>query len=374
MSNYYSYLTSIQLMNFGTHEKAKFWNYSLNAKGPSEYALNSHKMAWFTCNICKHDFYKIIREFKTSKNTGCPFCSKTRKNLCDDINCERCCENSFEIVEYSKNWSNKNLVTPRDVTKYSHGIKYLFNCPDCGHEFEQEPSHITRIEINDKVGGSGCIFCAHRQICSRDIDCNWCCEKSFEKVEYSKYWNYEKNFPVIPRDIFRSVITEFWFNCHLCNIPFKNRVSHITDGVRCPKCKNKTEKIFYDIVVKIYPSLIFQYKVEWCKIIKKLPFDFVIIEKKILLEIDGKQHMVQVSNWKTPEYNRNNDVYKMKCANDNGFSVIRILQEDIYRNRNKYWLVELEENIEKIINDGIVQNIYMCKNNEYDKHIADMSK
>ena len=35
-------------MNFGTHEKAKFWNYSLNAKGPSEYALNSHKMAWFT--------------------------------------------------------------------------------------------------------------------------------------------------------------------------------------------------------------------------------------------------------------------------------------------------------------------------------------
>jgi len=48
MSNYYSYVRSIQLMNFGTHEKAKFWNYSLNAKGPSEYALNSHKMAWFT--------------------------------------------------------------------------------------------------------------------------------------------------------------------------------------------------------------------------------------------------------------------------------------------------------------------------------------
>ena len=45
-------------------------------------------------------------------------------------------------------------------------------------------------------------------------------------------------------------------------------------------------------------------------------------------------------------------------------TVIRILQEDVYK--DKYdWLTELCENIEKITNDNIVQNIYMCKNNEY---------
>ena len=54
----------------------------------------------------------------------------------------------------------------------------------------------------------------------------------------------------------------------------------------------------------------------------------------------------------------------MKCANENGFSVIRILQKDVYK--NKYdWLHELCENIEKIIYEERVQNIYMCKNNEY---------
>jgi hypothetical protein len=54
----------------------------------------------------------------------------------------------------------------------------------------------------------------------------------------------------------------------------------------------------------------------------------------------------------------------MKCANKNGFSIIRILQKDVYN--NKYdWLHELILNIEKIINDDRVQNIYMCKNNEY---------
>ena len=54
----------------------------------------------------------------------------------------------------------------------------------------------------------------------------------------------------------------------------------------------------------------------------------------------------------------------MKCANDNGFSVIRILQEDVFKNKY-YWLNELTNNIEKITNDNRVQNIYMCKNNEY---------
>ena len=54
----------------------------------------------------------------------------------------------------------------------------------------------------------------------------------------------------------------------------------------------------------------------------------------------------------------------MKCANDNGYSVIRILQEDVlYEKYN--WFDELNQNIKKIIEEGFVQNIYLCKNNEY---------
>jgi len=49
---------------------------------------------------------------------------------------------------------------------------------------------------------------------------------------------------------------------------------------------------------------------------------------------------------------------------ENGFSIIRILQKDVYY--NKYdWLCELCENIETITNENRVQNIYMCRNNEY---------
>jgi hypothetical protein len=54
----------------------------------------------------------------------------------------------------------------------------------------------------------------------------------------------------------------------------------------------------------------------------------------------------------------------MNCANKNGYSIIRILQKDIWHNKYN-WFKELCDNINKIKNDNIVQNIYMCKKNEY---------
>jgi hypothetical protein len=56
--------------------------------------------------------------------------------------------------------------------------------------------------------------------------------------------------------------------------------------------------------------------------------------------------------------------YKEDCANNNGYSIIRILQDDVYNDRFE-WLNELDKNIQIIINDKQIQNIYICKMNEY---------
>jgi len=57
----------------------------------------------------------------------------------------------------------------------------------------------------------------------------------------------------------------------------------------------------------------------------------------IIIEQDGPQHFNQIGNWASPELTKINDLYKMKCANENGYSVIRILQKDIWH--DKYdWL------------------------------------
>ena len=69
----------------------------------------------------------------------------------------------------------------------------------------------------------------------------------------------------------------------------------------------------------------------------------------LILECDGRQHFTQVANWTNPEYTQKMDKYKMKCANEHGYSVIRIFQEDIWNNKNN-WEDNLKMSIRKYNN------------------------
>jgi hypothetical protein len=54
--------------------------------------------------------------------------------------------------------------------------------------------------------------------------------------------------------------------------------------------------------------------------------------------------------------------------NKNVYSIIRILQKDVFN--NKYdWLSEIMNNIESISNENSIQNIFMCKNDEYKNYL-----
>ena len=83
----------------------------------------------------------------------------------------------------------------------------------------------------------------------------------------------------------------------------------------------------------------------------------------LLIELDGAQHFRQVMNWKDPVETRKRDIYKMNQALINGYSVIRILQEDVWIDKNNW-----ETNLKSAILDidpGIPKIIYICENNEY---------
>ena len=334
---------------FSENPKSKFWS-DRNEKKPDEVALNSHKKFWFDCE-CGHTFESSLLNINKGNN-WCGFCSNPPKKLCEDDNCKMCFNNSFASHEKSIYWSNENQVTPRQVFRGGDRKKYIFNCI-CGHKLEMILKQIS-------CQGRWCSYCSHQKLCEYK-ECELCLKNSFASVERSKYLN-DKN--INPRTLFKSTNKKFDFDCDVCNKVFTCQLSDITKGVGCSFCVNKTELILFNKLKEKYNTLKTQYKVDWCKNKKHLPFDFVIEERKIIVELDGKQHFEQIGNWQAPEETRLNDIYKMKCATKNGFSVIRILQKDVYY--NKYdWLNELTNNIEKITNDNRVQNIYMCKNKEY---------
>ena len=338
---------------FDKHPKSLFWS-KRNEKKPNEVALNSHKKFWFDCN-CGHQFDSTLLNINHGNN-WCGYCSSPPKKLCDNELCKICFNNSFASHEKSKYWAYDNQLTPRQVFKNADRIKYYFNC-NCGHKIEVNLKGLNR-------ENKWCSYCAHQKLCDNE-DCAMCFENSFASVEKSCNLN---ELSINPRTLFKRTNKKFKFDCDECDGIFETQLSDVTKGVWCPYCVNKTEKILYNKLISVCPMLTRQYKVNWCKNIRHLPFDFVIEDRKIIIELDGKQHFKQISNWMSPEENIKNDLYKMKCANENGFSVIRILQEDVYKN-NYDWLSELIDNIELISHGNAVQNIYMCKNNEYKDYL-----
>jgi very-short-patch-repair endonuclease len=335
------------MATFNSHPKSKFWS-SKNTLKPNDVALNSHKKFWFDCE-CGHQFESSLLNINQANN-WCGFCSSPPKKLCD---CSLCFDKSFASHPKSNCWLDENGIKPNKVFKCADRKKFKFKCDKCPHNFEMNLKDIT-------MKGHWCSYCSHQKLCE-NIECKMCFSNSFASVERSKYLN-DKN--INTRLLFKSTNKKFNFECDVCNKTFPSPLSAITNGIWCPFCVNKTEKLLFDKLVEKYNSLKRQYKVEWCKNIKHLPFDFVIEKRKIIIELDGKQHFEQIGNWQSPEKNREIDMYKMKCANENGFSIIRILQKDVFNN-NYDWLNELCESIEKITNENMVQNIYMCKNNEY---------
>jgi very-short-patch-repair endonuclease len=320
---------------------------------PNKVCKGSNLKFLFDCDKCNHEFEKQLNSI--NKDSWCPYC--VNQKICINQECKFCYNNSVVSHPKSKYWSDKNKLKPREVF-LNCNTKFIFDCDICNHQFERLLSDI-------QYDSTHCSYCcvSSRLLCN-DNNCAHCFEKSFASHEKSKYWSNKNKLK--SREVFKGNSTnKFIFNCEQGH-GFEMQCSNITSNNQwCSICKNKTEQKLFDNLKIIYPSLIHQYKVEWCKNKTFLPFDFVLEEYNIIIELDGKQHFIQVKNWNSPEETHETDKYKMKCANDNKFSVIRILQEDVYYDTFN-WLDELKDNIEKIKNENIIQNIFICKNNEYD--------
>jgi very-short-patch-repair endonuclease len=336
--------------SFASHEKSKYW--SLKNELKPEFVLkNGDKKIWFNCDKCNHDFETQIKGITIGR--WCPYC--VNQKLCDNDDCKECFEKSFASHERSLFWSSKNDISPRQIVQGT-GKKYWFNCDKCCHEFIKDIHKIT----GERSGW--CPYCVNKKMCD-NVECNECYNKSFASHEKAKFWSIKntKN----PRHLFQGDSDRYWFNCDKCNLEFETILYNVKSGNWCPYCVNKTETKFYKILKELFPSIIYQFKVEWCKNKMHLPFDFCIPEYKIIIELDGPQHFTQIMEWKTPEEQLKNDKYKEKCANENDYSVIRIIQNDVLQEKYN-WLKELCETIEELKNGDEIANIYLCKNFEYD--------
>jgi len=343
--------------SFASCEKSKYWHPTKNGSlKPRDVSRKNDIKAWFTCDSCSHDFDATIGHI--NDGAWCPYCSKPPKKLCKDADCQMCKNNSFASQSRSKNWhmTKNGSVTPRDVARGSNK-KYWFTCDECQHDFEMSLGNIS-------CSNQWCPYCHSSKLCCSS-DCEFCFKKSFASHPKAKHWHPTKNESLVPRDICMSSNMKVWFNCDVCLNSFVAYIRHVSGrNGWCSICKNKTEKKMYESLINYYPEIKMQFRANWSKNPQTdcyYPFDFCIEEKQTIIELDGRQHFEDIKFWKS-SYGKihTDDLFKQTAANNNGYKVIRILQIDVWS--DKYdWLSELIESIE----NNTIQNIFICKNNEY---------
>lgn len=261
----------------------KKYDYSL-----VEYVDVFHKIN-IICPI--HGIFSILPPSHL-KGFGCPKCNSKIKFI---EKSKKIHENkySYDLVNYFSSKKNINIKCP------THGI------------FTQTP--------DKHLSGQGCPKCSGQQKNTNDFILQ---SKSIhrDKYDYSKviYIGSKKNVIII-------CTKHGEFN----QMP----TTHL-NGSGCPKCgyESNGEQIINDYLEDNNIEHIREKKFNDCKNIRKLPFDFYLPKKNILIEYDGEQHFKPVKNW-GGEIGFNkiiiNDNIKNNFADNNNIKLIRIKYSEI---------------------------------------------
>jgi len=307
----------------------------------------------------KYDYSKVnyvkgkIKVTITCKEHG-DFQQTLDAHICGNQGCPNCGieKNKIKRTKTQEQYIKEITLVHGNTYDYSK-VKYIndfskicISCKIHGDFFQKASNHLL---------GRGCNLCANivrgaikRKSKEKFIEDSM--KVHGDKYDYSnvEYTNSVEKVSVICK------------NHGIFNISPSNHIS----GKGCSLCIFKGEEKLYIKLKKVFHSLERQCKFSWCKNKKPLPYDFCIPEYKILIEIDGRQHFEKVSNWRSNKEQFIVDKFKEKCANDNGYKIIRLLQEDVFYDKFD-WFNLLTEKIEHLNEKNTIENEYICKNNEY---------
>lgn len=339
--------------SFADHPKAQFWS-KKNDKSPIQVARQSRLLITFDC-LCGHEF-TVGAKSVGNNESWCKYCCEPSQALCENLDCVSCFEKSAASHPMIKQWSPKNNENPRFVFKRTPK-KYIFDCT-CGHEYTP------RMFSFDPDGA--CPYCSptSTKICD-SADCDRCFKKSFASNYYAKFWSPRNDPQIQPRQIIRGTAKKFWFICEQGH-EFERSLNSITfGGSWCVSCHNKTETKLRDILVNLGENVKQQPTFEWCindRTGRNLRYDFLIERLKLIIELDGDQHLRQVEGWTSIKETRRRDWLKMDLALANGYSIIRVLQQDVMKDKNDWYEIFID-NFQKY---DVPEMIFISNQGRYD--------
>ena len=282
------------------------------------------------CNRCDNDF-KMSPDGHINASAGCDACARRLEG-------ERKTKKARESFTTSAIYIHGDKYGYDKVDYISATTNVTIHCNTCDADFPQTPN-------NHLNGSAGCYACARRlegerkRRQARESFATRATAVHGDKYDYSEvdYVNTD---------------TKVSIHCNRCSTDFKQRPHSHLRGSGCGMCIWKTENMVFEYLRDKY-STIRRFTPEWCRNPETgyhLPYDICIEQLKIIFEIDGAQHFPNPTyfhKYKSFDENHKRDMYKQNLAIENGYSVIRVVQEEIFN--NKYdWKEEILDQINNI--------------------------
>ena len=306
----------------------------------------SKRKCVFGCSICGHVYHQRVKR-RVREGVGCPYCAK-QADPCDDPDCAYCFKHTlaeWEAVRAGPLGASYHANNEKPARKVWAGSPKvcLFSCSVCKHTYPQRVSKKTGV---DEASGAGCPYCApvSDRLCD-DHDCSFCLNRRaaslLKDFEARRIIWLDKT--VDPYKVTRSSRKRVRLGCGKCGHEWSPRLYNVTRDQGCPKCKHKTQAMVHDFILSLLPDHTVEH--EWSPPwLNKRRFDIAVPELKIIWEVDGDQHYIQISNWTPPEITQATDRWKESRAAENGFIVHRIRVRDI-RAKGSRWKEIIAETV-----------------------------
>lgn len=271
---------------------------------------------------CKeHGYFNVVPNKHLSQGVGCPVCGKNRQ-----IEAKLKGVSSF-LTEIRSVHGDMYDYTKVDFNRRSDKIKII--CKEHG-EFEQT--------VSNHLSGQGCPVCRRitqgekRRLNGYDFF-QRCTQVHFDLYDYSNT-SYVGSSKIISP---------------ICKVHGKFNViagKHLHRKQGCPECSKELTKSKAVIdICKYFDTngirYVEEYKIDECKNILSLPFDFYLPDLDVLIEYDGIQHFKPIEYFggqKGLDEQQYNDNIKNEYCKNTDRTLLRIRYDEDYLKKIKEFL------------------------------------
>jgi hypothetical protein len=269
---------------------------------PNSVGYSSAYKIWWKCEK-GHSYYAAITS-KTRKRkygNGCPYCAGQK--VLPGFN-----DLKTRYPDIAKEWDYiKNKIKPNKIMPGTRQ-KVWWIC-EKGHSYYTSVASRTNLK-------TGCPICANKKVLVGYNDL------STTNPSILRYWNYEKNKKLNfqPSDFTKVSGKKVWWICEKGH-EWEAKISHITNGRRCPVCNCGRQTSFPEQAIFYYISQVDETCINRYKIDGRNELDIYLPKYNIGIEYDGYR-------WHDAMEKQVNDHFKTDFWKKQGVRIIRIKEQD----------------------------------------------